>query len=365
MKKLVTTRQLILVLILGIVGLKVLFFPSLFIRTLSRDSYLYILFMLLLDFLLLLTFIYLKNKFKEMSFYEILETLFGKVIAKLIMFAFFAYFFNKSTIIFETNYIYLSENLYTTFNWLSFSLPMVIVIFLISLNGINAFARTCEIIVPIILFAFIISITIGSIQADLTNLLPFMENGVSLDVFKFTFWFGDFLVFIPFFGNVKHEKHTDMWILICVLATILLVCLMFFVFYAKFSYGSTSHSNAISDLIQASPSISDIGSFEWIIILIWDMALFLFMTLNLFGAVYCFRHAIFKVNQNIVITVIIVAIFVINYLGHFDIFYTVSFILDYQKFPCIAVQYGLPLMIFIFALFRKKGRKKNEVSVAK
>lgn len=363
MKKLVSTRQFILILVLNILGLKVIALPALFSKEMGRDSYIFILFMLLLDFVILLFFLYLQNKFKEMSFYEMLKHLFGKVVAKIFMFCFFAFFLNKCTAAFETNYVYLSENLYTFFNWFSFSLPVLLVIILISFQGLNAFARTCEILVPIILLGFFITIIIGSSQADFSNLLPFMENGIFKDVFKFIFWFGNPLIFIVFFGNIKFEKKSNIKIIISVLIAMLMVSFLFAVFYAKFNNSCICHSNAISDISQVSPSMSDMGSFDWMLVLVWDAALFLFYALNIFGAYYCFRQVVCKCNQVLVICGVAITVFLIVYLNNFDIFFAINFNLRYFKYPCIFIQYALPTIIFVVALFKR--RKKDEISLAK
>lgn len=363
MKKLVSTRQLIMMLLMSMVGIKVLVLPNLFSQVSGRDSYLFVIFMLLLDFIVLLTFLFLKNKFKEMSFYEILEYLFGKVVAKIIMFCFFAFFLTKCCAIFETNFAYLNENLYTTFDWVSFSLPILVVIILVSLQGVNAFARTCEILVPLVMFGLIVSVIVGSIRTDFSNLLPFMENGATLEVFNFSFWFGDFLIFMVFLGNVKMDKKMDLKICLSVFVTILIIGAMYAVFFAKFNNSSVTHSNAISDLIQASPSMSDVGSFDWVLILIWDIALFLIFSLNVLGALYSFRQVISVVNQTIVVGVITLSVLLIVYFNHFDIFFAIDFTMEYLKYPCIFIQYALPMLIFVVALF-KRG-KKDEVSVAK
>lgn len=364
MKKLVTTRQFIFILILNMITLKVIVLPNLFTQVLGRDSYLFIIFMLLLDFLVLLVFLFLQNKFKEMSFYEMLEHLFGKVVAKIIMFCFFAFFINRSCAAFETNYVYLNENIYTFFNWYTFSLPILFAIIFISSQGVNASARMCEILVPVILLGFIISIVTGSLQADFTNLLPFMEKGVNQDVFKFAFWFGDPLIFMMFFGNIKMEKKSNSAIIISVLATILLIGAFFAAFYAKFNNSSVCHSNAISDLAQASPSMSDIGSFDWVLVIFWDIALYIFFSLNIFGAFYTFNHTVYKFNQVFVVCGIALTVFLIVYLNDFDVYFAVNFNLKYFKYPCIFIQYALPVLIFVVGLF--KGRKiQDEVSVAK
>lgn len=365
MKKLVTVRQLTLMLIVSMFALKVLVLPNLLAKEFSRDGYAFVTFMLLLDIGILCIFLFLRNRYREMNFYGMMKHLFGKVIAKIIIFLFLLYFIAKSSAIFEANFIYLNENLYTSFTWPTFTVPFLIVLLLIGFQGMNALARTVEFFFLIIIIGLISSIGMGLMTADFTNLLPFFENGLVgfENVFKFTFWFGDYLFIIVMFGNIKEEKKMNLKIIISVLVASLLIALVHAVFYACYNHSVANHTNAISDLIQVSQSISDINSLDWILILIWDMVLFLTFSLNLLGAFYCFRHSLFKFHEALTLSLLLISVFLINYLTNFDFYYGIEFAEKILPPFCIAIQYGLPLLIFVVSLF--KGGKKNEIPVAK
>lgn len=365
MKKLVTVRQLTLMLIVSMLALKVLVLPNLLTKQFSRDSYFYVTFLLLLDVAILGIFLFLRNRYKEMNFYAMMEYLFGKILAKIIIFCFLLYFIAKSSAIFETNFIYLNENLYTTFTWPTFTVPFLIVLLLIGFQGMNALARTVEFFFLIVIIGFISSIGMGLMTADFTHLLPFFENGLAgfENVFNYVFWFGDYLFIIVMFGNVKEEKNMNLKIIISVLVAILLVAFLHAVFFACYNNNTANHTNAISDLIQVSQSISDINSLDWILILIWDIVLFLTFTLNLLGAFYCFRHSLFKFHEGLTLSILLLSVFLINYFTDFDLYFGIDFAQKVLPPFCIGIQYGLPLLIFVVSLF--KGGKKNEIPLAK
>lgn len=367
MKKLISTRQLIFILIISMLTLKVLFLPSLLVKDIGRDSYLFFFFMLILDFLVLLILLFLMHKFQDLSFYEILQKLFGTFFAKVILFLFFSFFVLKCWAIFQSNFVYLNENLHTSIKWFTFSLPLLVVVFYMSTFGVNAFARLIELMFPIIGMGFLLSLATGLTRADFSNLLPFLENGFVSHlpkIFHFSFWFGDYLILIVFFGNVKLDKKFNMKVTLSVLSAILFITFFIAVVYSVFSYNTLSHTNSISDILQVLPSISDLGGFDWVLILIWDVALFLYFTLNVLSAFYCFRQIFHNINQQVVAVGILAIILGSNLLTHFDIIHNIEIGQKYLLYFCMPVQYGLPLLFLIISLFIKNTKKIESVTTS-
>ncbi len=364
MKKLITTRQLIFILLISLCSLKVLFLPSLLVKEISRDSYLFFFIMLLLDFLVLLVFLLLSKKFPELSFYEIMQKFFGKVIAKIIMTLFCLFFLTKCWAVFQSNYIYLNENLHTSIQWYTFSIPLLIVVFYMSTFGVNAFARLIEIMFPVVLMGFLLSFFIGLFRADFTELLPICENGFFTNfstIYRFSFWFGDYLIFIVFLGNIKPDKKFNLKIVISTLVGIVMMTVFMMIVFSVFSYSTVCHTNSISDIMQILPSSSDIGGFDWIIILIWDIGLFLYFTLNVLGAFYCIRQVLPKFNQQIIVCILLAIILGANLFSHFDIIHTVEIIKQYVSYFSIAMQYAFPILFLLFSFFNKSDKNaKNE-----
>lgn len=365
--KLVTVRQLIFIFIVSMITLKVLYLPSLLSKDIGRDAYLFVLLFLLLDFVVLIVLLMLFNKYPNMSFVEMLQKIFGKVISKVITFIFFVFFFAKCWAVFQSNFNYLNENLYTNLNWITFSLPILITVLYMSKFGVNAAARLAEIFVPVVIAGFLLSFGVGLLKSDFANLLPVLENGFFSNIptiFKYSFWFGDYVIFIVFFGNVKQEKKQNLKILLSVIISIFILTIFIAITYAVFNYNAVCHSNAISDMLQIIHSASDIGSFDWILILIWDIALFLYFTFNALGAFYCFRQTFFKKNQILAISIILLAVFVLSLLSNFDIYSGILFAQNVMCYFVVVPQYLLPILIFIFS-FKLKRSKNAEIYLEK
>lgn len=356
-KKLVSVRQLILILIVSMVALKVLFLPSLLSKDIGRDSYLFVIIMCLIDLAVLCALLFIFYKNPDLSFLEILEKMFGKVIAKIIMFLFMLFFIAKCCGIFQANFSYLNENLYSSLRWYTFAFPILVTIFFIASFGVNSLSRLVEVFAPIIIIAFIACLLVGFFRADFSNLLPFMEGNFFATfpkIFRYSFWFGDYILFIVFFGNVKLEKKSFSKIFISLLISILVVGLFLAVSYSLFNYNSVTHTNAVSDTLQLLPSISDIGSFDWIMVLIWDICLFLYFTLNVLGAFYCFRMVFLKKWQMVSVFIILSIVLAICLFLNFDVILSVNLARDYVCYFSMVIQYLLPLILFIFSFKIKR-----------
>lgn len=367
MKKLISTRQLIFMLIISLVTLKVLFLPSLLVKDIGRDSYIFFFLMLLLDFLVLCIFLYLYNKFPELSFYQIIQKFFGTVIAKIIMFLFCLFFLAKCWAVFQSNFVYLNENLHSTIKWYTFSIPILVVVFYMSTFGFNAFGRLVEIMFPIIVVGFLLGFFTGLFRADFSNLLPICENGFFSYIPKisqYAFWFGDYLVFVVFFGNVKRDEKFNLKVLVSVGVSVILLTIFLAIVYSVFSYATVCHTNSISDIMQVLPSSSDIGGFDWVIILIWDISLFLYLTLNVLSSYYCIKQIMPKINKTVLVCLLLIIILGSNLLTHFDIIHNVEIGKKYIVYFSSFMQYGLPVLFlvsaFIYSL--KNGRKAKNNS---
>ena len=361
--KLSTTRQLIFTLIISMVTLKVLFLPSLLVKELGRDCYLFLFLMLLIDFLVLLIFLFLYNKYPELSFYGIMQKFFGKVIAKIIMIIFCLFFLAKCWVVFQSNFVYLNENLHTSIKWYTFSIPLLIVVFYMSTFGVNAFLRLIEIMFPVIAFGFILAFVTGLFRADFSNILPVCENGFFNYIpkaSKFAFWFGDYLVFIVFLGNIKRDKKINLKVTIPILVSIFLMSMFMLIVYSIFTYNTVSHTNSISDIMQVTPSSSDIGSFDWVIIIVWDACLFIYFTLNVLCSFYCFRQVVPKLNQRILAGALLILVLGSNLVTHFDIIHCVVICKNYLMYPSAIIQYLFPLVFLVFSFFNKSTDNKSK-----
>ena len=360
-QKLITTRQLIMTLLLSMLTLKVLLLPNLMAIDFGRDSYIFLAVLLLNDFGILLIFIYMQKKFPDKNFYDIMKCLFGEFFAKIIFILLALFFFAKCCGVFQSTFVYLNENLYTTYNWFVFSLPLLIVLVFCSMRGLFSLGRLLECTFPIMFIGLIIASSVGVMRADFTNLLPIFENGFSKvnALINFSYWFGDYLIIVLFFGRIKVEKKYEFKIILSILLGILLIVCFYIIVYARFGYNTITHTNGISDILQVQPSSSDIGSIDWILILVWDTALFVNFLINAYGVTFCIKTLLPNISQFAASIIVASAVFVINYFGKFNIYVFVEIAQKYLCYYSAFVQGVLPNLFAVFTFFKSKKKNKS------
>ena len=358
--KRVSSRQLRFVLMLSVITLKLLFLPSLLYQDCKNSAWIASLIFFAIEILFLFIFLSISIKFPDMTFQYMLERMFGKVISKVFLFLYIIFFLFKAYLTFHGNFIFLSKNFYDNLNWFIYAIPLLYVAGYVVFSGVKSVVRMAEIFFPIAIFAAAIAIILGLFDVDLTNALPIFDGGVVenlLPVYKYGLWFGDSIVFLIFMGNVKYEKYERLKVILYVMGICLFVALFIFLFVSMFSNNAVNHKNAISDIVQILPSNSDLGGFGWVLILIWDMALFVYFSILLYAANDLLRSVFYKKFTWVTILIVCGLVLGLNLIVGLDVQKMISFATEIAVFPVLIMQYVVPTLFLVF-LFRLKERKK-------
>ena len=358
--KRVSSRQLRFVLLLSVVTLKLLFLPSLLYQQCKNSAWVAALCFFTIEIIFLSSFLTISIKNPDMTFYNMLDKMFGKVIAKIFVFIYFVYFLFKAYLTFHGNFIFLSKNFYDNLEWYIYAIPLLFVAGYVAYSGIKSVVRMAEIFFPIIIFSAVIAVLWGLFDVDLTNTLPIFDGGFAetiLPINKYVMWFGDSIVFLIFMGNVQYEKKSRLKIILSVLGVCLFVSFFILLFISMFGNNAVNHKNAISDVVQILPTNSDLGGFGWILTLIWDMALFVYFSILIFATNDLFRNVFYKKYSWITIVIISCLVLGLTMLIGFDVQKMIDFVTTFCVYPALIIQYVIPTIFLIF-LFRLKERKK-------
>ena len=213
---------------------------------------------------------------------------------------------------------------------------------------------------PIIIGGFVVALAVGVIRADYSNALPILKNGAEMfrTIRQYPLWFGDYMFLVAFFGKIKIQKHFNKKVIFFSLGVIVAITLFNAVFYFTYNYNTVGHTNAISDIMQFLPTVSDLGSFDWILIMIWDIALFLDLTLSAIAGMYCFSCVFGKKAELIVAGVVLLLILIFNYILTFNVYLTIGIAQKYLWAFLAIMQVALPLIMFVIGLLQKGGDNK-------
>ena len=358
--KRVSSRQLRFVLLLSVITLKLLFLPSLLYQECKNSAWVSVLLFFIIEIVFLSVFLSISIKHPDMTFYDMLDKMFGRIIAKGFVFIYLVYFIFKAYLTFHGNFIFLSKNFYDNLDWYIYAIPLLFVAGYVAYSGIKSVVRMAEIFFPIIIFSAVVAVILGLFDVDLTNTLPIFDGGFSdtvLPVYKYVMWFGDSIVFLVFMGNVKHEKYSRLKTILSIAGVCLFVAFFILLFIATFSGNAINHNNAISDVVQILPTNSDLGGFSWILTLVWDMALFVYFSILIFAANDLFRNVFYKKYTWITVAIVCFFVLGLNLVVGFDVQKMIQFVTTICVYPALIIQYAIPT-IFLLFLFRLKEKRK-------
>ncbi len=357
MKRTIDSKAIIAVLILNFITLKMMFLPSLCSAELGKNGFISVGFVMLLEIGVVAIMLKLL-KDSNKTFFEQMQDMFGVVVAKIITTIFLIYFLINTFAITQSFFQFLGENLYSKITWIEYIVPIFLMVIFVSTTDIYNISSVIGCFVPFLIIGVAISIFLGGINCDYSNILPFFENGYKngIKIFDFAYWFGDALILVLFFGKTKDKQNTKpIFITVCILSII--ITFFFLVFYCTYETNSLNNKEAIVDILKILPQNSDIGNITWVVTILWEVMLMVYICLYAYASRVFLQH-ITKIKNNyiaigIVLALVLTGLLIIN----FDMTKVISFFIGYAKYFALFVQYVLPIVFFLFSF---KGKKQNK-----
>ena len=361
--KSVTSRQVYCIIMLSVICLKFLFLPSLVSYSCGNNGYLAMFFSFLFNSMVLIIFAYLSKVYPDYNFKELLQKLFGKIIANVLLLMYFALFIISSASLFQSIYIFLLENLYEEFSIILFAISMAIGLFFVCIKSVGVFARYLEGIFILVVFSIFLSMLFAISNVDFSNLLPILDNGVGdlLNINRYAIWFGDYLIMIVLFGNFKKTKNFYRNLFISVGIVIFVITIFYAMYYCLYGNASIIHKNAIEDMVDSLPLSSDFGRMSWVIVLMWSFALFAELSLLLYIAVTCFDFIFPSKNKYVASSVSIILLILSIVVFNFNLSTLIDFDIYYVRYLSIFLQFVVPIVMLIASCFARKKEAKFEI----
>ena len=144
MREVITPRQAGIFCFLMMLSSKILALPSLLYKDTGYFALVIIFILLGLELFFLYIFIKLKEKYINLSFFDILSKYLGKIVTKIIYILFFLYFILAFVHLIYDNFIYLREAIFEDAKIERFFLIFFPVVCALAYKGLNSLARTAE-----------------------------------------------------------------------------------------------------------------------------------------------------------------------------------------------------------------------------
>lgn len=360
--KQLSNHQIGVILSLSIISLKVLIYPAVIGRYSFNNCYLSVILSLSVDFLAIACILFVIKHNPDKTFFEMMESCFGKVFSKIIGSLLMVFFLFKAFASIKELQNYFVQLLFEEIQWEYFVLPLIALLIFMMNKSFRTFARSVEFFYYFIVIGAVLSVALPLNDIKFFNLLPILPDGIAPIVrgsFLTTFQFGDYLVFFLLMGRVKYSKKTEKTILGFVIFTDLIIVLFFIIFSALFGETVVNQLLAVSDVPLYSNMAYNNGRLEWISIIIWTIVLIFQSGIMLLCSLETMQYVTTIKNRfvlSLMVSTVIFVLLLIFYLGFADalvIITSVAFSVSIFVFK---------LMLLILSLIAT-WRNKNEKSI--
>ncbi len=361
-EKKISARQTGMVCVILIFANNLLILPSLLFQDVGSDGFWVVFMLLAFDLLTLGAFFMLKSYYPHESFYEILQTHLGKIVAKIIIFSFLIFFLIKSLLAYSVKYMFLKKSVYQDeFELLAF-ICLIPVINHAVISGLRTISRTIELFFYVIIAGIIICLGI-SLTNVWGNPLFFKSSPEAFfnTSFQHLLSFGDYLFLFLIMDKIEIKKGQGRKILNFVFLGIFLLLAILLAFYCIYRVTAFMHNSAIADIISISAQFSAIGRLDII-----SMLVIMFLTyfqLELFVYGFCNSFVILFPKLNRIHAIVFYdIIFIVLYFGllsQFDLF--ITSLETYAPYLMILVNYIVPLITVFISLKARKRREYEKI----
>lgn len=361
----ISYRQLSIIVFFLLIAFKVLSLPCLLYLDCKHNGYIVMFFMMMLDVGLLCTSLKVLEQTGNKNIYEFLKTYMGAFWAKIFVIGLTILPFMR--MIFKAKGLewFLSENLYTKFDWFQYAIPMGVLLMYMVYKGIRNISRVCEFFVWIIIIGVVIIVIKGFRNMDVTFFLPFAEEGIKpilKGAFDYTHLFGMGGDILMLAGDIDFsQKDKRSMIKACAIAVVLVQAVVW-VYYGIFGPMSAIHNFAISDIGQVSNSSVALDELSWLIVAIWAVAQML--QLAIYGYMLCkgFKM-IFNIKNDVLPACLLFVFFIVwILLAENTVSLEATFLSSWIAWYAIIWQYIIPLIIFGISFIKKKDKGVKNAS---
>lgn len=360
----IVSKKQLKYMVITVIGSSILYFGS---SSLSKqDSWLSTLIAISFAIPLFLLYSFIMKRNNKSNLFDICLNYFGKVFGRIVIILFSLYFLMLAFIAINNTITFLKAVIYEKTPRIVFALLFIIVNIYILKKGIEVLGRMITTFVPVILFLMFISTIFIFPEMDINNLKPFfsadkkdfLKNTLQL----FLFGFGDIILLLTITYNSKENSPIKPLIYGLLIGGILILVI-----------GVTNITilglNTVNDLVYPfyySYSIINIGNFITRIEIIISISAVIFILIESTLATYACTKGIsklFKIKKDMKIVVVVSVIL----LGL--ILFLFNNNEDFERFKnntvlfTVIIQIVLPLLIGIFALFKKRNPKTDDIEI--
>ncbi len=359
MTKQLNTRQICLFFIAFLPISKLFTLPSVLATFANEDMWISAILNSLLDLGTLIALIFVCKR-ANTNFYGMLEHVFGKIGAKVIVGLYFVYFMLKAILPINEQKDYVEFTLYTLLPTTFYFFPFFIVALYCCTKKLRVIGRVADIMWIVTLTGVSLLFVLSISNTNFTAILPVGANGLT-NILKGSFngisWFGDSLYMLFFVGEFTYKKKDGIKIILSYIAGILIVVFFMIIFYCIFTSIAHRQRFALTEISKYTTVINNTGRFDYLGILMILLSNFFALSTPLYFGARTLEYICGFKKSWIATTIVVTIQFAIS-VFLYQYFYSIEkFIVNYASYFFLLMANVLPILTLLLTIKRKKEYK--------
>ena len=248
---------------------KLFMMPSILARTAGEDLWLSALINFLLDLITVAVMLACAKKY-DTDIYGLIEGAFGKGVAKIIYFVYFAFFMLKAIVPIIEQRDFVELTLYLVMPSPFYFIPFFIVMFYLCTKKPRVFGRAADVLWAGTLTGLLLLVALSVKNADFAALLPGFanKNKIFYGSYVSSVWFKDGVYMLFFIGRFNREKHSSLKIILSFVLSAALTLFTIIIFYCAFTSIAFRQQFALTEIAKYTTVINNTGRLDYIAILL-------------------------------------------------------------------------------------------------
>ena len=352
----ITGRQAGSLCAISMLALKLVTLPSILYQLAKTSGLVSAFCLFLIDFFGLYLILRLKQKFPNLSLYDLLNKTIGKVLAKAIYIIIYCFMLLKLIFIVNEAVSYTQAIVDEEFSNVMFLMCFLPVISAVAHSGLKSTARTCEVGFIFVILGLIVCLFLSETTTSFMKLSSIFESSplnILSSSFSTSIWFVDFLFLLIIMDKIKIEKDFTKRIFNLIIFVFIILSIFYFIYFRLFRNTAFLHKNAIADVTQYNRNIGNVGNIDIISILVYLFVIYFQGAIYMSCMRICFEKIIGQVNPTWAIIFTNIVLIILQFFIFYNLERTIDFYMSYFKFIW-------PLLWLIIVLLSfMKGENKN------
>ncbi len=355
----ISVRQTACFCAISLLALKLITLPSLLVIMSTSSAIVVALIMFALDLFLLYIFLKVKEKYPNLSLYELIKKVFGSVLAKIIYIILFSFYILKLVMLNNEAIAYMRDVVDEDFRLIVYLMTFLPVVIAMVNSGLKSTARTIEFGFVFIFIGLIFCLFLSEVTFTYGEMGPiFKENILNIlnsckDV---GFWFSDFLFITIISDKIKYKKNMKKIIFSYVFITLIILIALYIIYFRLFNVTAFLHRSAIADITQYNRNIGNSGNIDIIAILVYMFIIFFQGAIYFTGAKIIFEKIVGYDNKIHAIIFITLLILALQLFVFYNLDLIIDFVVNYLKYFGVVAWVIIPLYLICLLIFdREKG----------